>query len=62
MQLGVPSRSKGATLNSGVGDIEQSYPFHGNSLINSRLYVLSQDVCGVLDCPLKVSVPQPQNL
>ena len=39
------------------GDIEQSYPFHGNSAMTA----MSQDVC-VLDCLLKVSVPQPQNL
>ena len=45
------------------GDIEQWYPFHGNSL-NYSAYItaISQDVC-VLDCTLlKVSVPQqPQN-
>ena len=40
-------------------DIEQSYPFHGNSL-NSSYNIHAQDAC-VLDCTLNVSVPQSQN-
>ena len=42
------------------GNIEQSYPFYGNSVnIIVSITAMSQYVC-VLDWSLKVSVPNPK--